>query len=46
MTIEIFLLNFWGFKMHDKMTISAYTFEKSGKGPIFRPQMRAKDTFS
>ena len=27
-TIEIFLLNFfWGVKMHDKMEISAYTFE-------------------
>ena len=32
--------------MHDKMAISAYIFEKSRKGPILRPQIRVKDTFS
>ena len=45
MTIEIFLLIF-GVKMHDKMAISAYIFEKSRKRAILRPQIRAKDTFS
>ena len=53
MTIEVFLLNFSGGgggvkmrdKMRDKMEISAYIFEKSEKGPILRPQMRAEDTF-
>ena len=32
--------------MRDKMAISAYIFEKSIKGPILRPQIRAKDNFS
>ena len=40
MTIEIFLLNFFegvgGIKMLNKMAISAYIFEKSRKGPIFK----------
>ena len=40
-TIKIFLLNFvfflgGGVKMRDKMAISAYIFEKSRKGPIFK----------
>ena len=43
MTIEIFLLNFFGggggggrVKMRRKMAISAYIFEQSSKGPIFK----------
>ena len=32
--------------MLDKIAISAYIFEKSRKGPILRPQIRAKDTFN
>ena len=38
-TIEIFLLNFFwgeGVKMCNKMATSAYIFEKSRKGPIFK----------
>ena len=49
MTIEIFLLYFsggGGVKMRDKMAISVCSFEKSRKGPILRPQIRPKDTFS
>ena len=32
--------------MHDKVSISACVLEKSRKGPILMPQIRAKDTFS
>ena len=46
MTIEIFLLNFLGVKVHGNMALSAYIFEKSRNGPILRPQIRAKETFS
>ena len=36
-TIKIFLLDFFGGpKKRDKMAISAYILEKSGKGPIFQ----------
>ena len=45
-TIEILLLNFLGVKMHSKMAISAYIFEKSRKGPISKPSNQSNDTFS
>ena len=32
--------------MHGKMVISAYVFEKSRKGPIFKASNQNKDTFS
>ena len=32
--------------MHLKMTMSAYIFEKSRKGPILRSQIGTKDSFS
>ena len=34
--IEILLLNIFGVKMRNKMAISAYIFEQSRKGPIFK----------
>ena len=32
--------------MHDRMAISAYMFEKSRKGPIFKASDQSDDTFS
>ena len=32
--------------MREKMAISAFIFEKGKRGPILRPQIRPKDTFS
>ena len=32
--------------MRDKMAISAYIFEKSGKGPIFKAFLKAEENFN
>ena len=34
--VIIEILDFSGSKMRDKMAISAYILEKSGKGPLFK----------
>ena len=46
MTINIFLLNFFGVKMRDKMAISAYILKIAGKDLFLRLQMRAKEDFN
>ena len=49
-TIKHFLLNFFflggGFKMCDKMAISAYILKIVEKDPFLRFQMRAKEMFN
>ena len=46
MTIKIFLLNFYGVKMCDKVAISAYILKIVEKDPFLRLQMRAKEMFN
>ena len=46
MTIEIFLLNFFGVKMRDKMAISAYILKIVENDPFLRLQRRAKEDFN
>ena len=43
---KIFLLNFFGVKMCDKMAISAYILKIVEKDPFLRLQMRAKEEFN
>ena len=43
MTIRIFLVNFLGGKICDKMAISAYILKIVEKDPFLRLQVRAKE---
>ena len=46
MTIKLFLLNFLGIKMCNKMAISAYILKIVENDPFLRLQMRAKEMFN
>ena len=45
-TLNISFIIFWGVKMCDKMTISAYILKIVEKDPFLRLQMRTKEMFN